>query len=276
MHTLMTYFYSRLSLILQFINESVQTKLYLGISLTLILLTKLFLEPCGWQNRIRANVGLPSVSILQCCRERSTGRARRRLDECQRGWRRLRQCLQDGLDTVFGRLGPHFERSLCFLAYNVIRRAYMNFRRPCGACNKPDAKNSIQGGLRQHDVVPRRYAAVERAVQIVERFKSQSRLAISFRLWDESEDCQRKRWFGHEREISRVLDESRKHIVQFNALEINGYEQMSLVDRWKHTRRICFRNPSTPKLLRTNHNFNERNRRPRPRCQLRYSMTVPL
>ena len=52
--------------------------------------------------------------------------------------------------------GPYFERSLCFCAYNIVRRAYMNFRRPRGAYSKPDTKNPIQGSLRKHDVVPGR------------------------------------------------------------------------------------------------------------------------
>ena len=71
-----------------------------------------------------------------------------------------------------GLFGPHFERSLCFSVYNVIRRAYMNLHRPCGACGEPDTKNSIQAGLRQHDVIPGRYKVIEHAVQVVERFKS--------------------------------------------------------------------------------------------------------
>ena len=48
----------------------------------------------------------------------------------------------------------------------------MNLRRPCGACNKPDAKYSIQGGLRHHDIVPRRYATIEYTVQFIEWFET--------------------------------------------------------------------------------------------------------
>ena len=36
----------------------------------------------------------------------------------------------------------------------------MNLYRACGTCNEPGAKYPIQGGLRHHDVVPGRYAAV--------------------------------------------------------------------------------------------------------------------
>ena len=48
----------------------------------------------------------------------------------------------------------------------------MNLCRPCGTCNKPDAKDSIQVGLRHHDIVPGRYATIEQTVQVVERFKA--------------------------------------------------------------------------------------------------------
>jgi hypothetical protein len=85
----------------------------------------------------------------------------------------------------------------------------MDLCRPCGACNEPDAKNPIQGGLRHHDIVPGRYAAIEQAVQVVERFESQ-RLVISFRSWDQSENCESERWLGNKREIIRFLDEGNK------------------------------------------------------------------
>ena len=97
----------------------------------------------------------------------------------------------------------------------------MSLRCPCGACNKPDAKDSIQVGLRHHDIVPGRYATIEQTVQVVERFKTQSRLVIGFRLWDKSENTESERRLGDKREIIRVLNEGSKQIVQFNALEIN-------------------------------------------------------
>jgi len=52
--------------------------------------------------------------------------------------------------------GPYFERSLCFFAYDIVRHAYMNLRRPPGAYGKPDTNDPIQGSLRQHDVIPGR------------------------------------------------------------------------------------------------------------------------
>ena len=66
---------------------------------------------------------------------------------------------------------PYFEGSLCLSANNIIRSAYMNLRRPCGTDSKSDTKDTIQTGLRQHDVIPGRYTTIERAVQIVEGFK---------------------------------------------------------------------------------------------------------
>ena len=48
----------------------------------------------------------------------------------------------------------------------------MNLRRPCGACDEPDAEDSIQVGLRHHDIVPGRYATIEQTIQFVERFET--------------------------------------------------------------------------------------------------------
>ena len=118
-------------------------------------------------------------------------------------------------------LGPHFESSLCFFTYNIIRCTHMNLRCSCGAYGKPDTKDSIQAGLCQHDVSPGRYTAVEHAVQVIERFKSHSRLASGFGSCDKSENRESERGLGDKREIIRVSNEGSEQIVQLNALEIN-------------------------------------------------------
>ena len=89
----------------------------------------------------------------------------------------------------------------------------MNFRCPCGAYGESDTKDSIQGGLRQHDVVPGRYTTVEQAVQFIEGLKGQSRLVIGFGSWVKSENRETKRWLGDKRKISRVSNECGKQIV---------------------------------------------------------------
>jgi len=132
-------------------------------------------------------------------------------------WRGLLQWpLRDGLDletaSGSGSLVPSLECSLCFFAYDIIRSTYMNVCRACGACNESDAKYSIQGGLRHHNVVPGRYTAVYQAVQVVERFKSQGRL-VGFGFWNISENSQSERWLYDEREIRRGPDEGGKKVV---------------------------------------------------------------
>jgi len=97
----------------------------------------------------------------------------------------------------------------------------MNLRRPCSACSESDTKDSIQAGLRQHDIVSGRYTAVEQAIYVVKRFKTQNRLANGFGFWDKSKNCESERWFGDKREILRVPDEGSEQIVQLNALETN-------------------------------------------------------
>jgi hypothetical protein len=68
------------------------------------------------------------------------------------------------------------------------------------------------------------YAIIEQTpVQVVERFKTKSRLVIGFQLWDKSENAESERRFGDKREIICVFDEGSKQIVQFNALDINRY-----------------------------------------------------
>ena len=169
-----------------------------------------------------------------------------------------------------GLLPPNIHGIRSLLFENVEGVSDVLFRRSLSPNCHPHAINSVDLCLDNHDIAPRRQPRLVNLIQLIEWFQG-----VSSRLRYNPEHTQGEWGFRHESQIIGVLDKSNKQLIKVDTLTTES-------DRFPEIRRsiwlalrMWFWNPSTPYDRRTNHTFRDRNRRPRDRCQLRYSITFP-